>query len=52
MPALTTFRNASTLEEDWERLLLDVWLVPMAEIATFRALSMLDDELERLVLDA
>lgn len=47
--ALTAARSASTLEEELERLKLDVWLVATAVFTTPRAESTLedDDESER-----
>lgn len=38
---------ASTLEEELDRLRLDVWLVEMRVLTMVSAASMLDDELER-----
>ena len=39
-------REASTLEEEFERERLDVWLVLILALSELSELSMLDDELE------
>ena len=51
MLELTRFRALSTLEEELERLKLEVWLVVMLELTRLSALSTLEEELERLKLD-
>jgi hypothetical protein len=51
MLALTRFSELSTLDEEFERLKLDVWLVPMLAFTPFRAESTLDEEFERVRLE-
>lgn len=41
----------SMLEDEFERLKLDVWFVEMLAFTLLRERSMLEDELERLKLD-
>jgi hypothetical protein len=51
MLALMLLRDISMLEDEFERLRLDVWFVVMLAFTWFSELSMLDEELERLKLD-
>lgn len=39
------------LEDEFERLKLEVWFVVMLALTELRDMSMLDDELERLRLE-
>lgn len=50
MLALTMLSRLSMLEEEFERLKLEVWLVETLALTLFSELSMLDDEFERLKL--
>jgi len=49
--ALTELSDMSTLEDELERLKLDVWLVVMLALTELRERSTLEDELERLKLE-
>jgi hypothetical protein len=49
--ALRLLRELSRLEEEFERLKLDVWLVLMLMLTRFSELSILDEEFERLKLE-
>ena len=51
MLAFTKFSELSTLEEELERLKLDVWFALTLPLTRFRELSTLEDELERLTLE-
>ena len=51
MLALMLLSERSTLDEEFERLKLEVWLVVMLAFAMLSELSILEDELERLKLD-
>ena len=51
MLALTEFRDLSMLDEEFERLRLDVWFAVMLAFTKLSELSMLDDEFERLRLE-
>jgi hypothetical protein len=51
MLLLTRVSALSTLEEEFERLRLEVWLVVMLLLTRVSALSMLEEELERLRLE-
>lgn len=44
-------RDRSTLEDEFERLKLEVWFVVTLALIMFSELSKLDDELERLRLE-
>jgi hypothetical protein len=46
------FSALSTLDEELERLKLEVWFVEMLLLTRVSALSTLEDELERLRLEA
>ena len=46
MLALTEFSEASTLDDEFDRERLDVWLVLMLALTGMRRASMLDDEFE------
>jgi hypothetical protein len=48
---LRLLRELSRLEEEFERLKLDVWLVLMLMLTRFSELSILDEEFERLKLE-
>jgi hypothetical protein len=43
--------SKSKLEEEFDKLRLDVWLVLILALTIFSRLSMLDDEFERLKLE-
>jgi hypothetical protein len=49
--AFTRLSELSTLEDELERLRLEVLLVEMLALTEFRELSTLEDELERLRLE-
>jgi hypothetical protein len=49
--ALTEFRDLSTLDEEFERLKLEVWFAEMLALIRLRELSRLDDEFDRLRLE-
>lgn len=49
--ALIILSELSRLEDEFERLRLDVWLVVILALTLFNDWSMLDDELERLKLE-
>jgi hypothetical protein len=51
MLAFMELRERSILDDELERLKLDVWLVVMLALIMFSELSRLDDELERLKLE-
>ena len=51
MLALTLLRDWSTLELEFERLRLEVWLVVMLALTLLRERSTLELELERLKLE-
>ena len=51
MLALIELRDRSTLDEEFERLRLEVWFVVMLALIMLSELSRLEDELERLRLD-
>jgi hypothetical protein len=51
MPTLTTLSPLSTLEEELERLKLEVWFVLIIVLTWFRAFSTLEEEFERLKLE-
>ena len=44
-------RELSRLDDEFERLKLEVWLVLMLVLTRFSELSILDEELERLKLE-
>lgn len=48
---LAPCRAASMLEEERDKLTLEVWNVVIEELVAVRAASTLDDELDRLKLD-
>jgi len=48
---LIELRDRSTLEEEFERLRLEVWFVVRLALIMLSELSRLEDELERLRLD-
>lgn len=49
--ALIEFRERSMLEEEFERLKLEVWFVEILAFTLFRERSTLEEELLRLKLD-
>ena len=51
MLALTEFKERSTLEDEFERLKLEVWFVEMLALMEFKERSMLEEEFERLKLE-
>ena len=51
MLALIELRERSTLDDEFERLKLEVWLVVILALILFRDISMLDEEFERLKLE-
>ena len=51
MLALTLLSELSILDDEFDRLKLDVWLVEMLAFKLLSELSMLEDELERLKLE-
>ena len=51
MLAFTMLSELSMLEEEFERLKLEVWLVEMLALTLLSERSTLEDELERLKLD-
>lgn len=51
MLAFTLLSERSTLEDEFERLKLDVWFVVMLALMELRLKSTLEDEFERLILD-
>ena len=51
MLALTLLRDRSTLELEFERLRLEVWLVVMLALTLLRERSTLELEFERLKLE-
>ena len=51
MLLLTALSELSMLDEELERLRLEVWLVVMLLLTALRELSILEDELERLKLE-
>lgn len=51
MLALTRFSELSTLDEELERLRLEVWFVVILALIELRERSTEEDELERLKLD-
>ncbi len=51
MLAFTLVSELSILAEDWERLVLDVWLVAMLAFTLVSELSTLEEELERALVD-
>ena len=46
------FKDLSTLEEELDRLKLEVWFVDMLAFTEFKDRSILDDEFDRERLDA
>ena len=48
---LTRLSELSTLDEEFERLKLEVWLVETLALTRVSELSILDDEVERLKLE-
>jgi hypothetical protein len=48
---LTRLSALSTLEDDFERLKLEVWFVEMLLLTRVSALSTLEEEFERLKLE-
>ena len=51
MLALIELRERSMLEEEFERLKLEVWFVVMLAFMEFSDRSMLEEEFERLKLE-
>lgn len=51
MLALTMLSELSMLEEEFERLRLEVWLVEMLALTLLSDWSTLEEELERLKLE-
>ena len=51
MLALIELRERSTLDDEFDRLKLEVWLVVMLAFIRLRELSMLEDEFDRLKLE-
>ena len=51
MLLFTAFSELSMLDEELERLRLEVWLVVMLLLTALSELSILEDELERLKLE-
>ena len=51
MLAFIELRERSTLDEEFERLKLEVWFVVILALIMLSELSRLDDELERLKLE-
>jgi hypothetical protein len=51
MLAFTRLSTLSTLEEELERLRLEVWFVAMLPLRRLSALSTLDEELEKIRLE-
>ncbi len=51
MLAFTEFSERSTLDEEFERLKLEVWFVVMLALIEFRERSTLEEEFERLKLE-
>ena len=51
MLLLTALSELSMLDEELERLRLEVWLVVMLLLTALSELSILEDELERLKLE-
>jgi len=51
MLLLTAFSELSILEDEFERLKLDVWFAVMLLLTALSELSTLDEELERLRLE-
>lgn len=49
--AFTRFNELSMLDDEFERLKLEVWLVLTLALAIASALSTLEEELERLRLE-
>ena len=49
--ALTRLRELSMLEEEFERLKLEVWFVEILALTVVSELSMLEEEFERLKLE-
>ena len=49
--AFTRLSELSTLDEEFERLKLEVWLVLTLALTILSRLSTLDDEFERLKLE-
>jgi hypothetical protein len=49
--AFTKFKELSILDEEFERLKLDVWLVLTLALTSARALSTLEEELDSLKLE-
>jgi len=48
---LIVLSAVSTLEDEFERLRLDAWLVEMLLLVAFRVASILDDEFDKIRLD-
>ena len=51
MLALTALSELSMLDEELERLKLEVWFVEMLALTIVSELSMLEEDFERLKLD-
>jgi hypothetical protein len=51
MLAFTEFSGLSTLDEEFERLKLEVWFVLTLALTRLRELSTLEEEFERLRLE-